>query len=108
MKDLSEWQKERDEFNRSQVEWYKKQIAYNDREIAWLTEQLAESRADDKHMAEYVWSKGVLTRTEMEIWGNPKKFESTQTHQYKLQRRREYLRRKHNMKMLAEYEAKIA
>lgn len=108
MKDLNEWMNERDRFNRSQVEWYKKQIAYNDQEITWLTKQLTASRAEDKKMTEYVWSKGVLTKIEMEIWGDPKKYESNDTHQYKLQRRREYLRRKHNMKMLAEYEAKIA
>jgi hypothetical protein len=42
----------------------------------------------------------------MRIWGNSK-YEGVDTHKYKLERHREYLRRKKNYKQLAQYEAKL-
>lgn len=94
------------QFYESQVEWYKKEIEWNNREIEWLTKQLEMCREEDHKMSEYIWNRGVLTKTEMEIWGG--KYEGRDTHKYKLQRRREYLRRKRNYKSLADYEKRLA
>lgn len=96
------------EWYEKQVAWYKEQIEWENKHIAWLTRDIEDGRKRDREMVEWVWSKGVLTEWQMKTYGDPKKYESADTHERVLMRRRAYRSRKYNMKKLAEYEAKLA
>lgn len=95
------------EFYKEQVEWYKKQIEWDNKQIAWITKEIEDGRKRDREMVEWVWSKGVLTEWQMRAYGNPKKYESADTHERILARRRAYRSRKHNMAKLTEYRVKL-
>lgn len=74
------------EYVKGRIEWYTKQIA-------WETRDLERSRKEDKELQEYIWSKGPLTKMDMELWGN-KKYESSETREIRNRRTRLYRRRK--------------
>lgn len=91
---------------RHQIEWYKKEVKWYSEQIEWCTKQLQRSRKEDRELREYVWSKGPLTKFDMEIYGD--KYEGTETHKLLLERRRYYLRRKDYEKQLTKYEKLLA
>lgn len=98
-------QQEIKKFYEDQAIWYKKQAEFETREIEWLTGQMNREKKSIDELREYIWSKGVLTSIEMQIWGN-KKYESPEFHKLKLQRRRSYLKRKKDLAKAQAYEVK--
>ena len=95
------------EFYESQVKFYKKSIEYSTNHIGFLTGQLERSRKEDRELVEWVWSRGVVDKFEMQIYGTGK-YQSTETHKLLLERRREYLRRKKEEAKLQKYEKLLA
>lgn len=95
------------QFYEDQVAWYTKQVEWNNEEIEWLTKQMNMEREEFKKMREYIWSKGVLTKWEMEIWGK-NECNTPDFKKYKSQRRTEYRRRKHNLARIEHYKAQLA
>lgn len=51
-----------------QIAYYKDAIAYDTREIEFLNKQIKRERIESKKMLEFVWSHGVVTAFEMEIY----------------------------------------
>lgn len=93
-------------FYEIQIGFYERQVWRCTREIEFLTKELNRERSKDREIQEQVWSRGVLTKIEMQVFGG--KFESTETHKVLLERKREYLRRKKYNKRIIEYSRKIA
>ena len=98
-------QQEIKKFYENQAVWYREQANFETREIGWLTKMMGMEKKEIEKLREYVWNKGVLTETEMRIWGD-KKYETAEYHKYKLQRRRSYLKRKKDLEKAQAYEVK--
>lgn len=97
---MTDWEEKLQHMYASAAEFYKDMIEENDREIAYLTECLRESRASDRKMVKWVWSRGVVTAWEMEYYSH---YESDDTRKYRLEREREYRDRRKNKQMLKYY-----
>lgn len=87
-----------------EIEFLKKQIEWSTREINWLTKQMKRESKEMDRLAEFVWSQGVLTRLEMEVWGTDKP-KSADWKKYNSERCREYRRRKKYAERVEKYEA---
>lgn len=86
-----------------QVEWYKREIAWTTNQIEWTTRQMERERAEVRELREFVWSKGVLTEIEWNLWCSSDN-EFPEIRKYKNERRRLYMDRKKNEAKLKYYE----
>lgn len=95
------------EFYENQVAWYKHNVEFDEQEIAWENEQLKRSRKEDREMVKWVWSKGVLTEWQMKTYGNPKKYQGTETKKILANRRRWYRMKKRDLRNLQDYQRRL-
>lgn len=59
MNEIRESYKRFIQYELDNIKWYEKEIKY-------ISEQIKESKASDKELVEYVWSKGPLTKWDMD------------------------------------------
>ena len=83
------------EFYKGQIEWDKRQLEWERKDLEYNNRNIARERAKDREQCEWVWARGVLTRIDFEIWGNPKKFVGSETKKYLKWRERNYRRIKY-------------
>lgn len=75
------------------MDFDKKMIAFAEKDIERLNREINRCREEDKRIKEYVWSKGVLTKIEMEIYGK-KNYKSVEMEKLERERQRAYRDRK--------------
>ena len=80
-------------------------VESSDKEIKWLNERIKEQRKEDRKLVEYVWSSGVVTRLDMEVF--TKDFKSSEMKELLKQRDREYAWRDKQRKAVKRYSAAI-
>ena len=95
------------EFYTRQIEYYTRSIEWTNRDIKWETENIKREREEVRKLADFVWSKGVLTRTEMEIWGNDS-YKTPEMKKSEARRNRLYRCRAKEKRMLKKYEELLA
>lgn len=83
------------------IESTERSIEWSNKEIEWLNKQIKRSKEEDKKLVEYVWSKGVLERMDMEVFG--KDFIGAETKDWLKQRDRQYRSRAKDRKRLENY-----
>lgn len=88
-------------FYNTMIRHYTHNIEFCSGQIEWYTGQIQRSRAKDKEMVEWVWSKGVLTSFEARIY--TKDYQSTETKKLIKERAKHYRDRKQSERRLAEY-----
>lgn len=93
------------EFAENQVDFYKRQIEFDGGQIEYINYELKRSRQADKELVAYVWSKGVVTESDMRIF--TKDYTSTETKKLICKRARAYRSRKHNEQMLVKYQNEV-
>lgn len=80
-------------------------IESSDKEIKWLNKRIAEQRKEDRELVEYVWSKGVVTKHDMEVF--TKDFKSSEMKELLKMRDREYAWRDKQRKAVKRYSAAL-
>lgn len=71
-------------------------IDSDNKSIAFANEMLKSQRERDRELVEWVWSKGVLTKLDMEVF--TKDFKSSETKYWEKDRRHWYRERAKNIK----------
>lgn len=94
------------EFAQRQVEWHKKFLAYDDHELEYIKEELKRLRKQDKELVEYIWAKGVVTKTDMEIFCIPN-FVGAEIKKVLHRREQVYRSRKRNKAWIEYYEKEV-
>ena len=90
-----------------QIEFAKKMIGYAENHLAFAKRQLARERKSDKEFVEYIWSRGVVTETEMRLFCK-KGYKSNETLKLEKEARKERKDIRKYKAQIAEYEAKLA
>lgn len=94
------------EFYEKEIEFANKMIGYDERHLEFIKGQLKRERKADKELVEYVWSKGVVTKFEMEIY--TKEFKGTETEKLEKEARQTRKAIRKYKSRISEYEAKLA
>lgn len=94
------------EFYEGQIEFAKKMIGFAERSLEFNKRQLSRERKSDKELVEYVWSKGVVTKFEMETY--TKDYKGTETKKLEKDSKRERKNIRKYKAQIEKYEAKLA
>lgn len=100
-------EKQRD-FSARQIEWHLKMIAYDNDTLERIKGELKRTRKADKELVAYVWAKGVLTKCDWYIFGNPDSFVGAETKKLLSDRVSTYRSRKKNLAWIEHYKQEVA
>ena len=90
------------EFYARQVEYYRHEIEFDTQNIEWETRNIQREKEGIRNLAEYVWSKGPLTKTDMKIWGD-KNYKTPEQRESEKRRKKYYRERKKDTEELERY-----
>ena len=91
------------EFYARQVEYYRHQIEFDTQNIEWETRNIQREKEGIRNLADWVWSKGPLTETDMRIWGD-KNYKTPEQKKAENRRKKYYRDRKEDIENLKRYE----
>ena len=94
-------------FAERQIEWHEKFLAHDEWELEYIKEELKRSRKADKELIEHIWAKGVLTKTDWYIWGDPDHYVSAETRKLMNRRQHVYRSRKRNLEWIEHYKKEV-
>jgi hypothetical protein len=95
------------DFSARQIEWHLKMIAYANATLERIKRELKRTRKDDKELVAHVWAKGVLTKCDWYIFGNPDSFVGVGTKKLISERADAYRSRKKNLAWIEHYKQEV-
>ena len=95
------------EYYEKEIEFANKMIGFAERSLERIKTQMKRERIASKEIAEYVYSKGPLTKMEFEIYGC-KNFKTVDLEKLEKEARRERKSIRKYKAQIVKYEAKLA